>query len=344
MEPINNNENSLENNLNMNKNDTEKKENMATNVVPFMPILQNPELTPLSDLPINVYTDLENIKVAYIGIEKDIFRIFHCQEKNSLSLKIYYLDENNKINVLFNVNEHFVPKKCCSCCTCDLINCCCCAYLYRNKIIYQLDYLKNNLPFATLGYNLPQGCYCCKVNCCESCCTCPCCNCRSVLSKLYLRINNNPSEPDLSYGKFLGKTTAVLTNCCDGFSNKVEIVDENGMLRWIVGLVRKCCNCKCCCCDCCHCCDEVFSDKFFEIYDANMKLCGSILVPYGICSVKLEKDCCCYKSCCGGCCSCYRVNPYYEIHFPEIANSLDKFYILSAVMMFELHFKVIQRD
>ena len=323
-----------------NKNQREKNETSKIKQSPFMPLSQNPEISPLIEYPIDVYKDLQNIKVAYVGIEKDIFRIFHSQEINSLSFKIYYLDENNKINILFNVNEHFVPEKCCSCCRCEVINCCCCAYLYNHRIVYQLDYLKNNLPFATLGLNLNQGCYCCKLNCCAGCCNCcSCCKCTNVLSKLYLRLNNNPSNPDFSYGKYLGISTGMMTAGCQPNSHKVEITDENGVLKWTIGLIRKCCDCQCGCCNCGKCCEEVFSDKLFEIYDSDTKLCGDIIVPFGSCSYRLKKDCCCCKSCCGGCCSCYRVTPYYEIHFPEKANSLDKFYILTAVMMFELNFR-----
>jgi hypothetical protein len=174
--------------LSLNKKENEKKENPIILPTPFIPLTQNPELTPLTDYPIDIYKDLQNIKVAYVGIENDIFRIFHSQEGDSLSFKIYYLDENNKINILFNVNQHFVPEKCCSCCRCEIINCCCCAYLYHNRIVYQLDYLKNNLPFASLGLNLSQGCYCCKLNCCAGCCNCcGSCKCTNVLQKLFLR-------------------------------------------------------------------------------------------------------------------------------------------------------------
>ena len=316
--------------------------NQETN--PINTVNQIPESSLLTKYPINIYNDLQNIKVGYVGIENDIFRIFHCQERNSLSFKIYYLDENNKINVLFNVNEHFVPEKCCSCCQCDIVNGCCCAYVCNNRIIYQLDFLKNNLPFATLGQNISKGCYCCKISCCTGCNCCgPCCsNCvsRNVLSQLHLRLNDNPKNEDFSYGQYLGKSTAVILSCCGPFSNTVEITDENQNVKWIVGLINKCCDCKCWCWDCCHCCDEVFSDKLFEIYDGNNNKCGDIIIPFGSCSRKLEKDCCC-KACCGGCCSCYRVNPYYEIHFPENANSLDKFYIISAVIMFEKNFGVV---
>ena len=329
--------------LNLNKTQIENKESTIASPIPFLPLSQNPELTPLSDYPIDIYKDLQNIKVAYVGIENDIFRIFHSQERDSLSFKIYYLDENKKINILFNVNQHFVPEKCCSCCKCEIINCGCCAYVYHNRIIYQLDYLKNNLPFATLGLNLSKGCYYCKLNCCDGCCNCcyccGSCKCSNVLQKLFLRLNNNPSNPDFSYGKFLGISTAIMTAGCQPNSHKVEITDENGVLKWTIGLIRKCCDCQCGCCNCCKCCEEVFSDKLFEIYDSDTKLCGDIIVPFGSCSYRLKKDCCCCKSCCGGCCSCYRVTPYYEIHFPEKANSLDKFYILTAVMMFELNFR-----
>ena len=330
--------------LNINKNKIEIKQNPIRKPIPFMPLTQNPELNPLTEYPIDIYKDLQNIKVAYIGIEKDIFRIFHFQENTDVSFKVYYLDENNKINVLFNVNEHFEPEKCCSCLRCEIVNCGCCAYLYKNKIIYQLDYFKNNLPFATLGLNLNQGCYCCKLNCCAGCCNC-CSSCKStsILQKLFLRLNNNPKNPDFSYGKLLGTSTAkVTTNCGETIGNKVEITDENGILKWTIGIIKKCCQCGCCNCNCCkcNCCDEVFSDLLFEIYDSEMKLAGDIILPYGKCSKRLEKDCCC-KSCCGGCCSNYRVTPYYEIHFPKNANSLDKFYIITAVMMYELNFRFI---
>ena len=127
-----------------------------------------------------------------------------------------------------------------------------------------------------------------------------------------------------------------MTTGCQPNSNKVEITDENGVLKWTIGLIRNCCDFNCC--NCFNCCDEVFSDKLFEIYDSETKLCGDIIVPFGSCSYRLKKDFC-YKFCWGGCCSCYRVTPYYEIHFPEKANSLDKFYILTAVMMFELNFR-----
>ena len=62
--------------LNLNKNQTERKENPIITPIPFMPLTQNPELSPLTELPIDIYKDLQNIKIAYIGIEKDIFRIY----------------------------------------------------------------------------------------------------------------------------------------------------------------------------------------------------------------------------------------------------------------------------
>ena len=52
--------------LNINKNQTEKKENTPITPIPFMPLSQIPESASLTDSPINIYTDLQNIKVAYV--------------------------------------------------------------------------------------------------------------------------------------------------------------------------------------------------------------------------------------------------------------------------------------
>ena len=327
-----------------NNNSNEQASNQQISTI--MSLNQNPEISSLKGYPINIYNDLKNIKIAYVGIENDIFRIFHCQERNSLSFKVYYLDENNKVNLLFNAHEHFVPEKCCCCCSCEMMNGCCCVYLCKKRIIFQLDYLKNNKPFATLGINLNKGCYCCKINGFSNCCFCCNCKCKNVLQNLELRLNNEPNNIDFSQGRYLGISTATNKVGCGPFSNKVEITDEKNNLKWIIALINKFCNCKCLCCE------EIYYFIWFFVYliylykyelfyDSKKKKCGEIIVPFGCCSRKLEKDICC-KACCGGCCSTQRVNPYYQIHFPKNANSLDKFYIISAVMMFEINFGVIQ--
>ena len=68
-------ENKISNNTeiktsNPNKPQIEKKESTIPSPSPFLPSTQNTELTPLTDYPIDIYKDLQNIKVAYVGIEK----------------------------------------------------------------------------------------------------------------------------------------------------------------------------------------------------------------------------------------------------------------------------------
>ena len=119
-------------------------------------------------------------------------------------------------------------KKYCHCCRCELVN--------VWKIIFQLDFLKNNKPFATLGINFNQGCYCCKINGFASCCISCNCKCKNVLQQLHLRLNKEPNNADFSHGKFLGISTTINKTCCWPFSNIVEITDENKNLKWIIRL------------------------------------------------------------------------------------------------------------
>ena len=153
------------------------------------------------------------------------------------------------------------------------MNDCCCVYLCKKKIIFQLDFLKNNKPFATLGINFNQGCYNCKINGFTSCSICCNCKCKNVL---LLRLYKEPNNADFSHGKFLGISTTINKTCCRSFSNTVEITDENKNLKWIIGLIKKCCNCECLNCE------EIYIDKKFIIYDSKRKKCGEIIVPLDV--------------------------------------------------------------
>ena len=313
-------------------------------------IRRNSEIVPLNfdskNYSFNIYKDLNNIEIVYISREVDIFRIYHSYDCLPYAFKIYHI-ENESVNVLFTVNENFILGKCCQDVYCNSL----CSFFFFtylcNKLIYfQLNYTKNGKPFLTQGINYEEGCYCCLLPL-----GCKLCN---VLNTLHLRINKNPDNPSKNIGINIGKTVGKKgccmqknCTCCYCCFYNVEIYDENNNLRWSIGLKKKYlkgenkCKCFGCDCGCCFsCCGECYSDFILGIFNKYGKIAGKVIIPYGCCSRKLEKNCCC-KCCCGGCCSIEKTFSYYQIEFPKNISSLDKFYIINGVIMYELISKII---
>ena len=348
-----NNINNNNNNNNLNKSNSihsfNKKDN-EVNGQKLFPLNQNnelPERIPLNleNYSLNINRDLEDIKTIYIGVEKNIFQFTHCQSCNSPSYKIYYLTEDKKVKTLFTVSKHYTSGKCCydSCkfCYCQILPCLCCSYACNDFIYFQLDYIKDSKPFFTQGIKYQKGCQSCLLPF-----GCKCCVCSNIFN---LTKNDNPKNPSFNYGENIGSTINKSSICynpiCTCYSccyDQIEIYNKDKQVKWIIGRNENNCDkdyncrflgCNCGCCD--ECCKECNSDFHLIIFNDQGESSGKILIPNGICSEKLEKDCCACKCCCGGCCSLERITPHYQIEFPNNANSADKFYIIAGVIMYE---------
>ena len=243
------------------------------------------------------------------------------------------------------MSKNYTSGKCCydSCkfCYCQILPCLCCSYACNDFIYFQLDYIKDSKPFFTQGIKYQKGCQSCLLPF-----GCKCCVCSNIFN---LTKNDNPKNPSFNYGENIGSTINKSSICynpiCTCYSScydQIEIYNKDKQVKWIIGRSENNCDkdyncrflgCNCGCCD--ECCKECNSDFHLIIFNDQGESSGKILIPNGICSEKLEKDCCACKCCCGGCCSFERITPHYQIEFPNNANSADKFYIIAGVIMYE---------
>ena len=260
------------------------------------------------NLPIDVQTALNKYQRIYIAREVDSFRNVHCCENFARDFKVYGHDPMNADkNLLFTVRYHF---ECCNVCNSCIITCLVCDYICCDKIIFQLDYKKNGLPFYTQGVNLIKGCYFCK---CIWCQLLPCC----VWTRdLYLRENTEPDLPDFNVGVKTGKTS--LTDCCGCCNYSVKYIGEDGTPGHTLKM------------DCCRVCQAKFCpgctacrDDEIEILDPNGNKVGNIFSPHGCCSMNVPN--CCY---CSG--------RYYDISLPQRISSFEKFQIISEAVHFAM--------
>ena len=261
----------------------------------------------------DVDTELAPFSKIYISKESDPFRIIHCFELLKRDYQIFGELPDKSKKLLFTVREHFEWE----CCECDNwgIDCYCFAIICCDKILYQLDYKKNNQDFYTQGIYQKKGCYVCKCNCnCLFCCGCCCC---CPQSAFYLRENTNHDDPDFDKGIKKGKTLASLCKCTDATANYVTQEGNNGYgVRatcpdvWKRKLLRYCCG--------------LTNDFEIGIEDERGNKSGKILFYSGCCS-ELVKDKCCYLP-----------KPFFEIFMPPNASSTQKFQIIADAIHFDV--------
>ena len=178
-----------------------------------------------------------------------------------------------------------------------------------DRIITQFDYKRNNTNFYTQGINIQKGCYL-KVGSCVYCC---CCFPRT----LYLRENMDPDNPDFNVG--VKKGTTVTSKCCSCSCDKfATYYNEEGTQGYGVRLT---------CCEILkHCSTRWFGgllDVEIDIEDEKGEKVGSIVIPNGLCSKKVQGE------------ICHIPRNYYEINFPQKASSFEKFQLIADVIHFD---------
>lgn len=277
-------------------------------------------------LPMDVSTELAQFSKIFISAEIDYFRLVHCCENVFRDYKVFGELQNGDKVLLFTVRRHF------DCCECDTwgIYCCCCAFLFCNQIVFQMDYKRNNLNFYTQGINYKKGCYCCK-------CLCKCC----PPTELYLRENVFPDNADFEVGNKKGRTEA--TNYCCFCLNETltsKYITQEGFAGPTISIpcfpiCRDMCiaNCLISFCSMPLCCNRNYThcyDLEMDIQDGLGKKTGNIIIYNGCCSKKVE-----------GLGICYSPRGYYEINCPVTATSIEKFQIVADVIHFDLIYNII---
>ena len=265
--------------------------------------------TSSSKIPFNVETEL-NYKRIFIVKEKDPFKIIHiCQPIITNDYQIYGELPDKSKKLLFTVSEHFQ----CECCDCDNwgFNFACFSLICCDKIIFQLDYRKNNKGFYTQGYYQRKGCYICS-NCWEYnfgyCCP---------YHTLYLRENTDHNNPDFDIGIKKGRTKASVNICCtDRTSFYISEKNSKGY-----GIRAK--YCEICRHKCLRKFGNITCDFEIKIEDEKGNKCGNIMIYSGICS-KVVKGTCCYFP-----------KPYFEINMPKNISSIQKFQIIADTIHFD---------
>ena len=270
-------------------------------------------------IPFDVSTALDQFSRVFVAKDHDFFRSVHCFEQSLQDYIVYGELPDGDKKLLFTSRRHF---QCCTCCDDCIITCCCCEYACCNKIIFQMDYKRNNANFYTQGFNIIKGCHCCKCHCCSCCCP---------QTKLYLRENVSPESPNVDVGLKKGKT--VSGGCCCCGDKTIDYVTEQKLIGHTIRLT--CCEmCKngkwryfCLCCFpfnlllCfCGCKDiemSIEKPKGFKT--------GNIIIPNGIFSQRKEVDNCCFLP-----------RHHYEVNFPAGIASEEKFQIIAQVIHFDV--------
>ena len=266
--------------------------------------------TSSSKIPFNVEEELY-YKRIFIIKEKDPFKNIHiCQQYITNDYQIFGELPDKSKKLLFIVSEHFE----CKCCECDGwgINFLCFSLICCDKMLFQLDYKKNNKGFYTQGYYQSKGCHICS-NCyeCNFCCCCP-------YHTLYLRENIDHNNPDFNVGIKKGKTITSKNICCTDRTS-LYITEDNSKGY---GIRAKCCEI------CRHKCLKKYfkyitCDFEIEIENEKGNKCGNIYLYSGICSKVVEDTC------------CYFPKPYFEINMPPNISSAQKFQIIADTIHFD---------
>ena len=294
----------------------------ASSIINSKDLDQNIFNNKLPNLPLDVSTELNEYSKLFICKRYNPFRKFCCYEF-PLDYEIFGELPSGDKRLLFTCQEHFEYCWYCRCCCCCCgrnvncyLDCLLCGYLCKDFIEFQMDYRRNDKNFYTQGVNLKAGCYCCK---------CLCCKCKR--NKLYLRENIDPDNPDFNCGIPKGKTVGNPICCCN-CDKEATYYNQDGTKGPKVQMKIKCCLCNCCdcsgCCCCCCCCDCLNTDLYLSIVDDKDQVVGNIMVPYGMCSEKAEKQC------------FYCAGKNYEINLPPNSTSIEKFQIVADVIHFDL--------
>ena len=259
----------------------------------------------ISTLPYDVSKDLNKYSKIYITKEYDMFRKVHWFENFIHDYKIYGQLPDGDKKLLFTCSRHF---QCNSCCEGWGISCCCCYYICCDKIVFQMDYRRNNIGFYTQGFNLVKGFHCTKCECCVGCCP---------QEILYLRENIDPESPDINVGIKKGYTANPLISC----DRETNYYNQNGSKGY--GIRAKCCDILLHQCLCFN------ADFEIDIENDNGLKVGSIMIYSGCCSKAVEGTC------------CYLPRKYFEINTPIGATSEQKFQIIADAIHFDLANRVL---
>ena len=271
-----------------------------------------------NNLPFDISKDLKQYSKIFVRLQFNPFRTACCFERFEEYEIFGELPDGDK-KLLFTCKVHF---ECCNCCDSCSIDCCLCGYNCCDRIVFQMEYKRNNNNFYTQGINLPKGCYCCHLA--GYCCPCFCCSCCGK-STLYLRENVDPDNADINCGISKGRTTGA-GRCCCFKDRSVTYYSQEGnkgpnfKLRCCEGCIN-CWVCDCCLFSCCN------NDIKMVIKDGNDKQIGNILVPNGLDSEKVKK-------------SFYCARKYYEINITQNIESIEKFKIITDVIHFDLENKI----
>ena len=262
-----------------------------------------------SNLPFNISNDLDNYSKIYITRGFNPFRIFHCFEFAFGDYTVFGDTEDGDKKILFTAKTH---SQCCHCCDSCVLTCCFCDYVCCNRIMFQVDYTRNNKNFFTQGFNLQKGCYFCQCHTCLTCCSFCC-----TYNRLILRENTNPDDPDMNIGVKMGQTITN-KNFCFCQDKTVEYNSENGTPGHTLRL--NCCdifkNSLCCSCTRCQ-------DVEIDIENSRHEKVGRINMPNGCCSSKSPN-------------MCFLPGHYFEINFPQKLSSMEKFLIIAEAIHFDL--------
>ena len=286
---------------------------------PPVMVLEKPVIV---TLPFNVVTDLNQFHRIYISKEYDYFKIVHNYEDLLRDYIVYGEMPDGDKKILFTVSKHFECKVC-RCFDDCFISALFCDYVCCDRMIFQMDYKRNGVPFYTQGINMQKGCYFCRFySCLSTCYHCNCCfNCS--INRLYLRKNIDPDSPDFNVGIKKGVTDTVI-NCCatDYISTYTTQEGFKGQ-----GVRARCC--------------EVFKaqlannfrlcngDLEIDIEDANGLKTGNVMIYSGNYSQK------------SGGRFCYKPRKYFEVNMPPNASSEQKFQIIADLIHFDLVYRAL---
>jgi hypothetical protein len=269
----------------------------------------NKETAVINNIPFNVSTELDQYSKVFISKEFDNYRLIHCFEFFIRDYKILGELPDGDKKILFTAKKHF---QCCNCLDdCSVNFCCCCEYMCCDRIVFQMDYKRNNKNFYTQGYNIPKGLYFCKCTCCPP-------------PTLYLRENINPDNKDINVGIKKGKTTGI-SSCFDCLKDKTVSFTTQDKLKG-AGLRMTCLDFlkHQLTCLCCHCFDI---DIAIE-NGANVKI-GNITVPNGWFSKKVKTA------------FCFLPGRYFEVNFPPGISSEEKFQIIADLIHFDILYMIL---
>ena len=294
---------------------------LETQANTYQPIMNDPiPMQSALKLPFDVSTELNIYNRVYISRQLDYFRNYHCCEVTGGDYIVYGELPDGDKKILFTASKHF---KCCNCCNSCIIGCGLLDYECCDSIVTQIDYKRNNVNFYTQGQYIQSGCYLCRWLFCYQFLLC------FINGQLYyLRENLEPDNPDFNVGVKRGSTLAH--ECCG--DSLVSYTTQEGFKGPSVKL--QCCEkCKHSCtnvlCGGCFGCNMAGCDIELIIEDGNGQQTGTVYLPNGCCSKKVEGTC------------CYFPGSHYVVNFPPNATSIEKFQIIADIIHFNVRNRIL---